>query len=405
MMSMRDKVVGIVATAGLAACGVESTSSFTARDSTGIAIAESRGPAWKVGDAWNVVEEPLLRIGTVDGQSAYQLHDVQGAVRLADGTLVIANAGSNEIRFYDGSGQHIRNVGREGDAPGEYRLISALGSGPGDSLWVYDYGARRFTLLTDEGEFVRLVTLGARLSAPNAVGRLAEGSFAVKEQWSSGLQDTWQPGLTRGLAAVTRLYVDGTGLDTIATVLGREMFLSDENGRTVMSAPLFARAGSAAVSGNHVYVGNQETFEILRYSADGELLLIIRVPDIDLGITQADIDSVIRRDLERVPESRHAMLRSHLESMDMPPTRPAYGRLHVDQDGNLWAAEPTRYPYPARSWTVFDPEGQLLGVVTMPKGFRLRQAGSDWVLGVWRDGLDVEYVALHRLDKRMVTTD
>jgi hypothetical protein len=131
-----------------------------------------------------VADEPVLRIGTVEGPSEYQLHDVPGAARLDDGTPVIANAGSNEIRFYDDHGRHTHSVGREGDAPGEYRRITGLGAGPSDSLWVYDYGTRRFTVLTAEGEFVRLVALGATLSAPNAVGRLADGSFPAKEQWS-----------------------------------------------------------------------------------------------------------------------------------------------------------------------------------------------------------------------------
>jgi len=83
--------------------------------------------------------------------------------------------------------------------------------------------------------------------------------------------------------------------------------------------------------------------------------------------------------------------------MDLPPTRPAYGRLLVDEEGFLWAAEPTRYPHPAGSWTVFAPDGRLLGVVTMPERFRLHQAGPDWVLGVWRDELDVEFVVLFPL--------
>jgi hypothetical protein len=393
------KLLYLVAVAGIAACGGEPADHFTLRDSAGIAVAESHGQAWTPEAAWSIAAEPILRIGTVEGPPEDQLHDVQGAVRLDDGTLVIANAGSNEIRFYDNLGRHIRSVGRDGDAPGEYRRISGLGAGPGDSLWVYDYGTRRFTVLTARGDVVRLVTLGATLSAPNAVGRLADGSFIIKEQWASSLQGEWQPGLTRGTTAVTRLLADGSAFDTLATVLGREVFLSDENGRAVMGAPLFARASSATVSGNDVYLGNQTTFEILRYSADGDLRRIIRVPNADLSITQEEVDLVIARELASVPESRHPMVRTHLESMAMPPTRPAYGRLHVDQDGNLWTAEPTRYPYPARSWTVFDTDGRLLGVVTMPESLRLQQAGSDWVLGVWRDELGVEYVSLHTLHK------
>jgi len=364
-----------------------------------VAIVESHGPAWQGGEAWQIVAEPLIRIGTVEGEPEYQLHDVQGAVRFPDGSFAIANAGSNEIRFYDDRGQFTRTVGRTGDAPGEYRLITGLGAGPSDSLWVFDYGSRRLTVLAHDGGFVRLVTLGATLSAPNAIGRFTDGSFALKEEWSFGLHDERQAGLTRGTTAVTRLSPDGSTLDTIVTVRGREVFLSEENGRAVMSAPLFARAGSAAASGDDVYVGDQEQFEVFRYSADGRLRQIVRIPDVDLSIARADVDHLTDRELARVPESRRPALRAHLESMDLPPTRPAYGRLLVDEKGFLWAAEPTRYPHPAGSWTVFAPDGRLLGVVPMPERFRLHQAGPDWVLGVWRDELDVEFVVLFPLRK------
>ena len=392
-------LLGILTAGTLLACGGGSQGAFTARDSAGVAIVESHGPVWQGAEAWQVGAEPLLRIGTVEGEPEYQLHDVQGAVRLPNGSLALANAGSNEIRFYDDRGRFIRAVGRAGDAPGEYRLITGLGVGPGDSLWVFDYGSRRLTVLTHDGGFVRLVTLGATLSAPNAIGRFTDGSFALKEEWSFGHQDERRAGLTRGITAVTHMSPDGSTLDTIVTVRGREVFLSDENGRAVMSAPLFARASSAAVSGNDVYVGDQEVFQILRYSTDGVLRQIIRKTGVDLGITRADVDLLIERELDRVPESRRAGTRAHLESMDLPPTRPAYGQFLVDEEGNLWTAEPTRYPYPARSWTVFASEGQLLGVVEMPERFRLHQVGPDWVLGGWRDELDVEFVVLFPLRK------
>jgi hypothetical protein len=41
----------------------------------------------------------------------------------------------------------------------------------------------------------------------------------------------------------------------------------------------------------------------------------------------------------------------------------------------------------------------LLGQVETPTRGRLLQIGSDFVLGVWRDELDVEQVRLYRLLK------
>jgi hypothetical protein len=50
-------------------------------------------------------------------------------------------------------------------------------------------------------------------------------------------------------------------------------------------------------------------------------------------------------------------------------------------------------------WTVFDPEGRMLGTVATPARFRVFSIGTDYVLGVWRDDMDVEHVRLFTLEK------
>jgi hypothetical protein len=83
--------------------------------------------------------------------------------------------------------------------------------------------------------------------------------------------------------------------------------------------------------------------------------------------------------------------------MTLPETKPAYGRLLVDSEGNLWVADYSEERDDEGSWSVFDPEGRFLGAVETPTGGRVQQIGSDFVLGVWRDEFDVEYVRLYEL--------
>ena len=92
-------------------------------------------------------------------------------------------------------------------------------------------------------------------------------------------------------------------------------------------------------------------------------------------------------------------MKAHLDEMAVPATRPAYGILLVDAQGNLWAGEYTRYPASPQRWTVFSRNGELLGEVTVAEQFKVLQIGADWVLGVGRDELDVEYVMLYGLEK------
>ena len=50
-----------------------------------------------------------------------------------------------------------------------------------------------------------------------------------------------------------------------------------------------------------------------------------------------------------------------------------------------------------RTWSVFEPTGQLRAEVTMPPKFRPYDIGADFVLGVIRDDLDVERIHMYRL--------
>ena len=392
--------ISLICVVTLSACGgANSDTHATTRDSAGVVIVESWQPQWQPGQGWRLSAQPLLQIGAAEGRPEYQFHRVEGGARLDDGRILVADAGSGDIRFYDETGRFLLDTGGLGDAPGEYRQITGLGAGPGDSLWVYDFGLRRFTVLTGEGEPVRTVSVGGTLSSVGAVGRLPDGSFVVKESWSSHLHDNTRQGLVRDPVAVARLSSDGTKLDTVAVVAGREVFLSTEDGRAVMSAPLFARSSSAAMGNETVFVGDQETFEVLRYSPAGTLQQIIRVGDADLQLTTGHTQQLKEELLTREPEQRRAMMRTHLDAMAVPPTRPAYGSLMIDALGNLWAGEYARYPAVPRTWTVFAATGELLGAVTVPEQFKVLQIGADWILGVGRDELDVEYVRVYRLAK------
>jgi hypothetical protein len=392
--------VAFFLTAGIAACGQGTNSgAASVRDSAGVVIVASRAPEWSQGAGWRVADAPFFEVGSVEGAPEYQFQRIEGAVRLEDGRVAVADGGSGEIRFFDQSGTFLNASGGQGDAPGEYRMISGLGSGPGDSLWVFDYGNRRFTVLTTEGEPHRTVSLGGFLSAAGAVGRLPNGAFVVKEGWGRAVRGATRTGLARDPVAVAVFAPDGSSPDTLGMFPGREVFISVEDGRAVMSAPLFAHNTSAAIRGDEVFVGIQENLEVGLYSIEGALVRLFRVPNAELSLSAADVAARKREVLSQQPVERRAEAGDQLDAMDVPNSRPAYGRLLVGADGSLWAAEQTRYPAIPTNWIVFGPDGHLLGEVAMPERFTLFQIGFDWVLGVGFDELDVEYVRLYRLEK------
>jgi hypothetical protein len=68
----------------------------------------------------------MLAIGAVDTPAAHVFHKVKSVFRQRDGTLVVANAGSSELRLFDPKGALLSSSGRFGGGPGEFStLISA----------------------------------------------------------------------------------------------------------------------------------------------------------------------------------------------------------------------------------------------------------------------------------------
>jgi hypothetical protein len=371
------------------------------RDSAGIAIVESREPAWASEpgrQGWRLSPAPEVEIGVENGPVEYQFQDVVGVVRLNDGRLVVADGGASEIRLYDPAGRFMRAAGRPGDGPGEYRLIDAIGLGPGDTLWVYDFGQRRFTLLGADLLVARTVALGGALSAVGAVGMPAGGGFVVREYFASA-GDGLTEGLRRDPTAVVWLDAAGTVRDTIAVVPGREVVISSERGRAVMSAPVVARTATVAFAGDAVVVGDQDRYELHLVGLNGVLRRIVRWTGVDLALDAGEVSRLIEQRLADLPPRARARRRAELAAMPEPPTRPAYGPVLVDDAGRMWVAEWAPGNEPPAAWAVFQADGRLLGVVPMPPGFRPLWIGGDLVAGVQRDELGVERVRVHRVQR------
>lgn len=106
-------------------------------------------------ERWSLSEVPLLEIGVVEGDPAYQLHEAVSSVRLPDGGIAVVNAGSQEVRFYSPEGRHLRSAGGTGSGPTEFRRPSRIWRWGADSLRVWDSRLRRFTFMDMEGAVAR----------------------------------------------------------------------------------------------------------------------------------------------------------------------------------------------------------------------------------------------------------
>ena len=122
---------------------------------------------------------------------------------------------------------------------------------------------------------------------------------------------------------------------------------------------------------------------------------IVRWTGSQEALTSSDIEAW--KDRQRSAEWAQSQLPS-LEiawsKMDVPALKPYYGRATVGSDGTVWVG-----PLDGGSgWTAFDAAGRYVGVVALSDRFTPHDSGPGWLLGVFRDENDVEYVRLYELE-------
>lgn len=394
----------------LAGCGPsEAGQGTTFSDSAGVILAIAEAPAWGSGEGWHVSDEPMVEIGVLEGSQEYILSDVSGAVRLGDGRIVIADRGSLDLRFYSPTGEFLFRSGREGEGPGEFRSLEFLGVLPGDSLLTFDWRLTRIQLFDPSGTFLRSARVESSwpmFYPTGVIGVLDERRIAMM---FLGLGTGVPTGASRWPPEMAVALDLATGAaDSIVVVPGQEASVTPREGGGFgyYYLPFGIKNGFAARAGR-VAVISTDTIGARVYFASGGLERIIRHPVSARPVTQEDfegfVETFIRSQLPEgsgAPAEQVAALRRILEENPRGDTWPQLSSVDFDAEGNLWLERFSKFGDPRAPYDVFSPEGVWLGQVTLPPGRqRCFQFGEDFVLGVWKDQLEVPYVRMYSLEK------
>lgn len=378
------------------------------RDSAGITISDNAGPRWGNQTLWTVAAEPEVAIGTVGGPEEYLLNEVQNAIRLGNGTIVVADGGSNRIRIYNGAGAHLRDIGGGGDGPGEFRMLGSVGRIRGDSIAAWDARSRRITIFDPQGDFAGVTMVR---DIPGLVvadhGWFADGSALITPGISVAGTRNAMPGDRREPVAWLRAARGGTA-DTLTVLPGREEVVS-RTGNTVHIGPvLFGHDSHVFAAEDAFYGGPSDLPEVQVWSADGRLQRIVRWDAKPRSVSTAD-RKWVREQARADRERRSALLGMAGGPADQgeeaePPSRdthPYFDRIVVDTQGELWVRTWAGYGG-AQEWFVFDRNGAWQGTVSTPASLEITDIGEDYILGLSRDELDVQQVRLYRIRGREI---
>ncbi|MCY3704485.1 MAG: hypothetical protein OXH08_03150 [Gammaproteobacteria bacterium] len=391
-------------------------------DSAGIAVATAIEPLWGPGEGWTVEPEPLLEIGTVTGAPEYQFTDVIAAVRLSNGDIVVAERAASELRSYDATGNFQWRAGRSGEGPGEFRSLDFVGTTAGDSLVTYDGALLRAQLFDPQGGLVRSFrvaitegeAVGRAIAADKAVG-IVDGLLVVRFIESG---DEVPTGVVRWpLERVATLDpADGT-VRSLIVVPGREQVVrAREEGGLSQGTYIFAKEPEYGAAAGRLAVIDTEAWSVRMISPrDGATTAVFRrdlAPREATGaLFELHLDGIVEiafADPDQTAPERVDGLRRMWRGMPRAPHLPVLRSIHVDGTGHLWLQPYYVAGADPPPFEVHAPNGTWLGSVALPPGLHrafiqyqapYMEIGDDYVLGVWTDELDVQYVRMYRINK------
>jgi len=390
------------------------------RDSVGIEIVENTAPLWAKGQAWTVADSPLVDIGGVAGDPAYDLAQVSGVVLLPSGRVVVGVGGAYQVRFYDAAGSHLATAGRRGNGPGEFQGIAGMWRTNGDSILISDVFLRRLTLLSDSGALGRTFSLGgvAGVTLPQGgrvnfgipAGPLSDGRIMAFEQ--AYRLDNAVLGVYRDSANYILYSSAGTVVDTLGRFPGPEMEqVTMTFGDRSFNAPSPVPLGKTTVgtpAGGRFFVAMNEAWEIEVHSASGALQRIIRLAASPRPITaedQAAHRRVTREAIEDQPMLRgmppqiKQQMFDRVDKATYPKQFPFIVSITNATDGSIWVYEQATPGVEQRVYAVLDSTGSFLGRVTFPDRFQPTWITADRVAGIWKDADDVEHARVYSIRK------
>jgi hypothetical protein len=403
-MESRKSAIVILPLAWIvASCGSgESRWTGTITDSAGVTIVSNTDVGiWAPGDEWTFEEE--LRFGVLEGAPEYEFGEVSRITVDSKGRIFVLDNQAQHIRVYSPDGAYEQTVGARGQGPGELLYALTLLMGPGDTLLVPDWQNRRFNRYAPDGSRAGSSRIAPEEGWPMAFRATASGVLAEQISFFRAIAE--QAGSPD---AIVRLATDGTVTDTFITLQLDESRLGDPF-RVVYTPELVWDFTDDL----QLILAINDEYRIGVYS-DGQLNRIIAKPFELRPIGDQDKEEFVSFLVRRwanlgVPASSVAEMRNEIRFADFYP---AFSSVVAGPMGTIWVQHVRSASelgegilrwvvvpeYDGVSdWDVFDSEGRLLGVITMPQLFTPILFRGDKIYGVWRDELDVQYVVRLRI--------
>lgn len=409
--AMRDGLVGdsmlrmvpfALTLALTAACAQDAPTPHAAiavTDSAGVRVVDLGDAPLDFVERRVVASGPDFVIRSSEDDVSSVFADVRDVEVLPQGRIAVANGRGNEILVFDSSGGRVTTWGGTGSGPGEFRQLEWLAHLPPDTLAAGDRGLRRVTILDATGQYIRsfrmadAVTPASSPIPPRPMALLADGSM-IGAVFS---QPDPVEGTARPPVEITMIPPAGGSVRPIGTWPGDELAIFEKDGLLEVTQPPFGRRLHIAPAPDGVWIGDDDQWEVRKYSATGDLRMLVRSSAGPAAVTEEILEARIGERYRYAGQGPALeQLKQDQREIAQHTATPRFGRIVGTTDGGIAVGEfgvGTAFP---RWWIRVDPSGTAIAV-ELSAGFDVKRWGTDWVIGVVRDALDREEIHRYRI--------
>ncbi|WP_420636834.1 hypothetical protein [Candidatus Palauibacter sp.] len=391
----------------LAACGggtgLTDDIQVQIRDSAGVRIVEYAGES-DIEAPFALAAEPLYRHGANPGD--YEFEQINFGRLFPDGGAVLSDEWSSELVVLNPDGTTHEVLAGRGEGPGEVGFVDALFAPGRDSVLVADRRLGRVTLFAGRSiaraaELHR--SIGLRVAGIGSSGELllATSVLLTAPSFRTGFEGEWRPG------HMARFDMETAALDTIASY----DFVPRIPPELEWWDPIEAVGQVLFANGRFVYTRSDRP-EVTWRLPDGTVTQIVRWQAEPAHLTEELVESVEAAQRRRTRAEYRSVSEARFEeileedmgtySASVGRAMPLFGFPFADGEGRVWlpSYRPGGFLEDASPYTVISSDGEWLGQVEAPPGFRILDVTSEFVLGVFRDEMDVESVVVYALVER-----
>lgn len=318
--------------------------------------------------------EELWRVGGEDGDVLFgRITDVE---RHPDGTIYVLDNQLCHVSVFSAEGEHLGDLSREGEGPGELRQPSGMILMPGDEIGVG---------LGFPGKLVVLKRDGTPLRTLYPVGEPADGNIALMMGLDGAGEHVVACGGSMAFGGLTEphtarfLAVTDPAGASVVRVAERDLPLDMTGRHWVETDNYYPDERWAVAADGRIYGAfERDAFEITALDPAGTPLFVFGRPCDPRRRDEAELESIHPIiDMGTPRENRDWEVSDH---------DPCISRVMIDpEDGCVWVLGAREREEPPEgilhTWDVFSPEGEYLRRVPIPLGHAMRQGECQLVGG------------------------